>query len=231
MESMSTYMSWDPTLFDLDGYQSPMAGSDSSALEEAFDIHQVFDQVFPEEVEHNRSFLSSIRPDLQEQLVRDINVRVDLVGRSLDNGLIPQGPPRAAAQPPQAPSPPSPPSPQSPPSLRAQSPEPKSLEELDRDLAMALRPHYTEGGASKDKLSSLQQAFFLWKLDVMQIKDTKDLKLKAAVIAIHGEAEGIWLPGWRPNRSTSLPSYLGERIKTTLRKRRRSEKTGGQFGD
>ncbi|KAI4800564.1 hypothetical protein KUCAC02_009629 [Chaenocephalus aceratus] len=177
-----------------------LAGSDSSALEEAFDIHQVFEQVFPEEVEQNMSFLSSIRPDLQEQLLRDIDVRVDLVGGSLDHGfralndslsakchalnsLILQGPPRAA----------------------------------DRDLAMALRPHYTEGGASKDKLSSLQRAFFLWKLDVLQIKD---LKLKAAVIA----GEAIWLPGWRPHRSTSLPSYLGERIKTALRKRRRSDK-------
>ncbi|KAK5902895.1 hypothetical protein CesoFtcFv8_008110 [Champsocephalus esox] len=215
MESMSAYMSWDPTLFDLDGYQSPVAGQDSS--------------------EQNRSFLSSIRPDLQEQLLRDIDVGVDLVGRSLDHGfralndsisakfdalnsLILQGPPRAAAPPPRAPSP------QSPPSLRAQSPEAKSLEELERDLAMALRPHYTEGGASKDKLSSLQRAFFLWKLDVMQIKDTKDLKMKAAVIAIDGEAKGIWLPGWRPNGTKSLPSYLGERIKSALRKRRRSDK-------
>ncbi|KAI4792090.1 hypothetical protein KUCAC02_033617 [Chaenocephalus aceratus] len=136
-------LSWDPTLFDLDGYQSPVAGQDSSALEEAFDIHhQVFEQVFPEEVEQNRSFLSSIRPDLQEQLLRDIDVGVDLVGRSLDHGfralndsisakfdalnsMILQGPPRAAAPPPRAPSPaspPSPPSPQSPPSVRAQRP-------------------------------------------------------------------------------------------------------------
>ncbi|KAI4789407.1 hypothetical protein KUCAC02_035261, partial [Chaenocephalus aceratus] len=85
---MSVYMSWVPTLFDLDGYQSPVAGQDSSALEEAFDIHhQVFEQVFPEEVEQNRSFLSSIRPDLQEQLLRDIDVGVDLVGRSLDHGF------------------------------------------------------------------------------------------------------------------------------------------------
>ncbi|KAI4790700.1 hypothetical protein KUCAC02_034459 [Chaenocephalus aceratus] len=43
------------------------------------------------------------------------------------------------------------------------------------------------------QLSSLQRAFFLWKLDVLQIKDSKDLKLKAAVIAIDGEAKGIWL--------------------------------------
>ncbi|KAI4795374.1 hypothetical protein KUCAC02_031454 [Chaenocephalus aceratus] len=192
---------------------------------------------------NQRTRSQCIRPDLQEQLIRDIDVRVDLVGRSLDHGfsalndslsakfhalnsLILQGPPRAA----------------------------------DRDLAMALRPHYTEGDTKDLKLkaaviaidgeakaiwlpglhalsvlsaaserterereaegsfielvgvsysehsfivyhaaqrngdrqlSSLQRAFLLWKLDVLQIKDTKDLKLKAAVIAIDGEAKGI----------------------------------------
>ncbi|KAI4790508.1 hypothetical protein KUCAC02_034589 [Chaenocephalus aceratus] len=226
MESMSVYMSWVPTLFDLDGYQSPVAGQDSSALEEAFDIHhQVFEQVFPEEVEQNRSFLSSIRPDLQEQLLRDIDVGVDLVGRSLDHGFraLNDSLSANATSTSSITCITSITSVTSIPSITA-CPEAKSLEELERDLAMALRPHYTEGGASKDKLSSLQRAFFLWKLDVMQIKDTKVLKMKADVIAIDGEAKSIWLPGWRPNGSKSLPSYLGERIKSALRKRRRSDK-------
>ncbi|KAI4788323.1 hypothetical protein KUCAC02_023589 [Chaenocephalus aceratus] len=140
----------------------------------------------------------------------------------------------AVAPPPSPPSSPSPSSPASPQAVRtspgSQTPSPmvqrteaKSLEELDADLAEALRPHYSENITPLEKLSSLQRAFFLWKLDVMQIKDTKDLNQKATVIAIDGEEKGIWLPDWRPKETTCLQAYLGERIKSALRKRRRSD--------
>ncbi|KAI4787549.1 hypothetical protein KUCAC02_036393 [Chaenocephalus aceratus] len=68
MESMSAYMSWDPTLFDLDGYQSPVGRP-----------RQLGAGIGPSS--------PAIRPDLQEHLLRDIDVGVDLVGRSLDHGF------------------------------------------------------------------------------------------------------------------------------------------------
>lgn len=61
--------------------------------------------------------------------------------------------------------------------------EAKSLEELDADLAEALRPHYSENITSLEKLSSLQRAFFLWKLDVMQIKGNQQTQLCTCKLA------------------------------------------------
>lgn len=53
--------------------------------------------------------------------------------------------------------------------------------------------------------------------------DTKGLSDKANVIKSAGERDGLWSPGWSPRETKELRAYLGERIKTTLKRRRRTE--------
>ena len=57
----------------------------------------------------------------------------------------------------------------------------------------------------------------------MLYSDTKGLADKAEVIKGAGERHGLWSLGWSPRGTTDLQVYIGERIKTTLKRRRRSE--------
>ncbi|KAK7137447.1 hypothetical protein R3I93_017516 [Phoxinus phoxinus] len=60
-------------------------------------------------------------------------------------------------------------------------------------------------------------------MDRLNITDTKGLADKAEVIKVAGERHGVWSPGWSPRGTKDLQVYIGERIKTTLKRRRRSE--------
>ena len=166
-------MSWDASLFDLDGYQSAVAElSEPATADWCPSMEDILEQVFPEE--HMRQEWQNDLQDLQKKF------QVDLAGReaALDerfralnetisqkfdalNNLIHEHK-GAAAPPPRPPRLPSP--------CIGQRTEANSLGELEADLAMAIRPHYAEcRGSNREKLSSIQRAFFLWKLDVLHI--------------------------------------------------------------
>lgn len=57
----------------------------------------------------------------------------------------------------------------------------------------------------------------------MFYSDTKGLSGKAEVIKGAGERHRLWSPGWSPRGTKDLQVYLGVRIKTTFKRRRRSE--------
>ncbi len=50
--------------------------------------------------------------------------------------------------------------------------------------------------------------------------DTKGLSDKANVIKSAGERDSLWSPGWSPRETKELRAYLGDRIKTTLKRRK-----------
>lgn len=53
------------------------------------------------------------------------------------------------------------------------------------------------------------------------ITDSKRRETNARIIQLHGEQQNVWLPGWKPHGTTSLQDFLAEKIKTTLKKKRR----------
>lgn len=56
---------------------------------------------------------------------------------------------------------------------------------------------------------------------ILIITDAKGREANALVIQSRGEMHNIWIPGWKPTGSTSMQDFLAEKIKTTLKKKKR----------
>ncbi|KAA0712561.1 hypothetical protein E1301_Tti017117 [Triplophysa tibetana] len=99
----------------------------------------------------------------------------------------------------------------------------ESLIDLTADLATSLKPHMSEKISRQEKLSRLQVAYFHHQLERLKVNNTKGLYEKTNFIKEAGERDGLWSPGWSPCGSKDMQQYLAEKIKTTLKKMRRSE--------
>ncbi|XP_035846904.1 uncharacterized protein LOC118493007 [Sander lucioperca] len=97
-----------------------------------------------------------------------------------------------------------------------------SLAELPPVIAALMDCFFPKRHSGQERLSALQNSFFLWKMEELAITDTKNLMVKAAAIEQHGLELRLWLPGWAPRGAATLTEFLAEKIKTVLKKKRRT---------
>lgn len=96
----------------------------------------------------------------------------------------------------------------------------KDEEELD-DL---LKKFWPQKKNCREKLDERQQAFFSLMATELNIKDRTNIKMNAMRIIQQGIRKGVWQKSWKPpGIKHSFEEYIVEKIKTYIKKTRKSD--------
>ncbi|XP_026115530.1 uncharacterized protein LOC113094089 isoform X1 [Carassius auratus] len=97
---------------------------------------------------------------------------------------------------------------------------PERKQRRSEELDEILEPFWPERSDARERLTERQQAFFNYMMDVLKIKDRRNLETNATTVLNEGVSRGVWEEDWTPAEiKGTFQQYLVGKIKKYVTER------------